>query len=200
MGFGRHIDNLIGKLKVGLGALKKILKIANFATRKNIMDGLINSHITYMLTLWGGAPAYKMDAIQKLQTEALRIVTKRKWEENNIRLISTRELLKQTGKLSVRQMAFYHTVMQVKKVLTNEQPEYLYRKLTENVTTHKYDLRGRAEKRSLQKIGKAGNLTTKAFINRSIEDYNRLPINLREMPLGGFKKSVRLWTMNNVSI
>ena len=68
------------------------------------------------------------------------------------------------------------------------------------MTTHKYDLRGRTAKRSLQKIGKAGNLTTKAFINRSIEDYKRLPINIREIPLKGFKKSVRLWTMNNVSI
>ena len=105
----------MGKLKTGVKALKSISKIANFATRKNLMNGLITSRLSYMISLWGGIPNYRMEALQKIQTEAARLVTQTKWEVLGKKIFSTREQLKQVGLLSVNQMAYYHTAMQVKR-------------------------------------------------------------------------------------
>ena len=90
MGFESHINNLVGKLKTGIKALKLTSKIANFATRKNLLNGLITSRLTYMISLWGGTAEYRLDILQRLQTEALRITAKRKWEVIGEKLISTK--------------------------------------------------------------------------------------------------------------
>ena len=132
-------------MKTGIKALKAISKIANFTTRKNILNGVITSRLTYMIALWGGTAEYRLDKLQRLQTEALRITAKRRWEVVGRKLVSTRELLKQTGQLSVRQLKAYHTLTQVKKILTEQEPEYMYRRFTEN-SKHKYETRMNEEK------------------------------------------------------
>ena len=70
-----------------------------------------------MLPLFGGAPEYMLQAIQKKQNEAMRLVVKRKWSERGTKLMSTKELLKQCNYLSVKQMVYYHSVAMVHKTL-----------------------------------------------------------------------------------
>ena len=118
MGFEKHINTILEKLKTGIKALKALSDIANFTTRKNILNGVITLRLTYMIALWGGTAEYRLDKLQRLQTEALRITAKRKWVEVGRKLVSTKELLKQMGQLSVRQLKAYHTLTQVKKILT----------------------------------------------------------------------------------
>ena len=199
LGFGTHIDNLIEKLKTGVKALKSVAKIANFATRKNLMNCLITSRMTYGIALWGGIPAYRYEALQTIQNEAARIVTKRKWEIKGTKLMKTEEILKQAGQLSVRQLATYHTLMQIKKILTNRQPEYLYRRLSENVRTHTYSLRNRTPGDIIRSRTNL-SITKNSFIERGTEAWNKLPTQLREEPLKAFKKHLRSWVRTNVPI
>ena len=199
MGFGSHIDNITEKIKTGIKALKSIARISNFETRKNLMNGLITSRLIYMIGLWGGTAAYRLDTLQKLQTEALRLVTQRKWEIVGTKLISTRELLIQTGQLSVRQLQAYHTLTQVKKILINREPEYLYRKMTEENKPQRYETRG--NKRADLKVKETNSSLAKtSFRWRGAELYNRLPVELRNESLNIYKKKVKEWVKTNIKI
>ena len=86
-------DSLVKSLNKRIGALKSLSNMASFKTRLSICSALIMSKILYMLPLYCGAPAYMMKALQKQQTEALRIVTKRKWKNGGPSMVSTKELL-----------------------------------------------------------------------------------------------------------
>ena len=109
LGFGTFLmtgkSSVLSSLSKRIGALKSIAKVSNFKTRLSVCSSLVMSRILYMLPLFGGAPNYMLDALQKKQNEAMRLVTKRKWGDRG-QLISTRELLKQCNFLSVRQMVY----------------------------------------------------------------------------------------------
>ena len=198
MGFDKHIDMIVEKMKTGIKALKAISKIANFTTRKNILNGVITSRLTYMIALWGGTAEYRIDKLQRLQTEALRITAKRRWEVVGRKLVSTRELLKQTGQLSVRQLKAYHTLTQVKKILTEKEPEYMYRRLTEN-RKHKYSTRRNVD---VELIVPETNsrLAKLSFRWRGAELYNSLPREIRDETLTNFKTKTRAWVRENIEI
>ena len=118
--FGTNIFNgrssVISSLKIRIGALKRVSKIASFKTRLSVYMSLVISKILYVLPLYGGAPEYMMTALQRKMTEALKIVIWRKWEVRGHCLTSTAELLSQCGLLSVKQMVFYHSAAAVHKL------------------------------------------------------------------------------------
>jgi hypothetical protein len=88
------------------------------------------STILYILPLYAGCPEYLLTAIQTKQNEAMRQVTGRRWVVPGKQFVSTAELLKQCGWLSVHQLCFYATVLNVQKTLVHKTPEYLHDKLT----------------------------------------------------------------------
>ena len=119
--------------------------------------------------------------------------------------MSTEEQLNQTGQLSVRQLAVYHTAMQVKKILTHRQPEYLFRRLTgkEKTNTHRYLLRQKTRENRVEEIqlpDTRSSLLCKSFLYRGGEEYNKLPKELRDEPLKSFKKQIRIWVKENIPI
>ena len=87
--------------------------------------------------MYGGAPEYMLEALQKKQCEAMRLVTRRKWEVLGRRLTSTKELLRQCNYLSVRQMIYFYSVATVHKTMVHKTPEYLHKVLSSGVH-HRY--------------------------------------------------------------
>ena len=149
--------------------------------------------------MWGGIPAYRYEALQTIQNEAARLVTKRKWEVFGKKLLKNKEQLNQAGQLSVRQLASYHTMMHVKKILTYKQPEYLYRKLSENVILHDYNLRQRNDE-ELVVANTKSSLAMSSFVYRGIQGFNNLPKEIRDEPPKRFKKLLRTWVRDNIPI
>ena len=173
-------DSLVKSLNKRTGALKSLSKMASFKTRLSICSALIMSKILYMLPLYCGAPAYMMKALQKNQTEALRIVTNRKWKNRGQSLVSTKELLKQCNYMSVKQMAFYYSVAAVHKLLVNKQPEYLHQVVCEALTSgtkHRYPTS--AAGKQPVKPAKLMMANT-SFRWRASADYANLPLDLKE--------------------
>ena len=121
---GKH--SVINSLVRRINALKKVSKVATFKTRLCVCSSIVMSKILYMLPLYGGAPDYMLAAVQKKMTEAMRVVTRRRWEVVGRRLTSTAELLRQCGYLSVRQMVFYHSLVEVHKVVVQQAPAHLH--------------------------------------------------------------------------
>ena len=140
-------DSLIKTLNQRIGALKQIKKAASFKAKLNIANGIIMSKILYLLPLYGGCPEYLISAIQSKQTEAMRHVTGKRWVVPGRQYVSTAELLKECGWLSVRQLNFYTTVLTVHKTIINRIPELLYEKLTSGA---RYKTRG-ASRRILER-------------------------------------------------
>ena len=126
LGFGTYLlngkDSVIGNLGRRIGALKKIAKISSFRTRLSVCTSLVSSRIHYMLPLYCGYPDYMLSALQIKQNEAMRLVTRKKWEVAGLRLTSTRDLLRQCGYLSIRQMAYSYSVATVHKTLVHKEP------------------------------------------------------------------------------
>ena len=184
-----------------MGALKKISRIASFKTRLSVCTSLVMSKILYMLPLFSGCPDYMLAALQTKLNEAMRIVTKRKWEVLGLRLTSTKELLKQCGYLSVRQMASYHSISTVHKTIQNKQPEYLYQVLTEALRSgvhHRYPTTQAASIKV-----KAARLATanSSFRWRAASQYSQLPLTLQNEPsLDIFNSKLKEHTRKKVMI
>ena len=135
LGFGQFLmhekESVLSSLDKRIGALKQVSRIASFCTRLSVCTSLVLSRILYMLPLYSDCSDYMLSAIQAKQIEAMRIVTGQKWEVLGIRMTSTRELLKQCGYLSVKQMTYYYSVSIVHKIMKYKQPEYLHTVLSE---------------------------------------------------------------------
>ena len=87
------------------------------------MGDIFMSKLCYIITLWGGCDGYLMSALQIVQNKVMRSVC-RKGKRYPVKL-----MLKEMNWMSVRQVAFFQSVMQVRKVLNTKQPAYLYDRL-----------------------------------------------------------------------
>ena len=145
LGFATNIfygrGSVVSSLSTRIGALKRVSKVASYKTRLSVYSSLVISRILYVLPLYGGAPNYMITALQHKMNEAMRIVTKRKWDVCGCRLISTTELLNQCGFLSVKQMIYFHSVAAVHKLLVHGAPLYLHQVVTKTLASgvhHRY--------------------------------------------------------------
>jgi hypothetical protein len=120
-----HKGSLLNQLNSRLNGLKKVCVNASFGTKLMVANGVVMSKLSYLITLWGGAQQYLLNAIQIQQLAAARAVCGFacwRW--------SKRKLLDKLGWLSVRQLVFYHSVLQVHKTLQTGVPVSLYQALS----------------------------------------------------------------------
>ena len=113
-------ESLLKSLTTRLSALKKLGQVASLKTRKMIANGVFMSKLSYLISVWGGCEGYLVRSLQVIQNKVARVVTKKPWST------PTSILLSQCGWLSVRQLAMYHTVLLVYKVLKQTgSPRYI---------------------------------------------------------------------------
>ena len=183
LGFGNFLmtgkDSVVKSLNKRIGALKSTAKVSSFKTRLSVCSSLVISRILYMLPIFGGAPEYMLEALQKKQNEAMRLVTRRKWGERG-KLLSTKELLKQCNYLSVRQMVYYFSVATVHKTLKQEAPVYLHDMLCKTLNSgvkHRYPTRT-AGKRLVAEASLS--IANSSFRWRASTQFAALPAEIKE--------------------
>ena len=169
-----------------------VSRVSSFKNRKLIAEGIFMSKLTYLIPLWGGCCKYLLKALQVIQNRAARTVTRLGWDT------ATKDLLRQCGWLSVHQLAFYHSVLLVYKVVQNKSPQYLASMFD---TPYQYPTR-QADSGIIKHVGAPGSeLVRKSFRWRASEEYNLLPAEIRtSSKLLDFKKSAKKWIMENVEI
>ena len=205
LGFGQHLvegrNSLLCNLTRRINALKSISKVANFKTRLNVCSALIVSSIIYMLPVYGGAPDYMLAALQKKLNEAMRVVTRRRWEVLGRRLTTTADLLRQCGYMSIRQMAYYHSVALAHKVLLHEAPVHLHQILRRALTSgvqHEHDTRTAGTRTVAPARLAAANSSWRW---RAAAQYAALPAELRkEESLVAFLPALRRHTIMYVAV
>ena len=154
-----------------------------------------------MLPLFGGAPEYMLQAIQKKQNEAMRLVVKRKWSERGTKLMSTKELLKQCNYLSVKQMVYYHSVAMVHKTLKQQAPVYLHDVLLKAMTSgvrHRYPTRTSGKRVVAEASLSVANTS---FRWRAGAQYAALPANIKEeQNIKSFLIQLKRYTIEQIEI
>ena len=112
----KNEKSMVSTINLKINALKKISFNLDFRTRKMIANSLINSRFIYAVQLYGSAPDYVLRILQVQQNRAARIVTRQSYDT------STREVLRQIGWLSIKQLFFYHSLLLTFKVLQSGKP------------------------------------------------------------------------------
>ena len=179
-----------------INALFKISNFANFKTRKMVATGLILSTLTYIIQVYGGCSGYLLATLQVLQNKAARCVTRLPW------MTPTSTLLTQCGWLSIKQLIMYHSLVLIYKVKMDKKPDYIYQ--------HIGDMQGRNTRQEAERVG--NNLlrdvrnmeketAKRTFIPRTIEDWNSLPVRLREInSITLFKKELKQWIRESIPV
>ena len=104
---------------------------------------------------------------------------------------SKRRLLKRVDLMSVRQLIFFHTVLQAHKTLSTGVPRPLCAALS---TSHPY--RTRTATRGNIRLGEAdSSLTT--FKYRAMKFYNIVPGTVKTGSLPTVKRKLKQWTLEN---
>ena len=194
MKFAEHIVNskesLLCSINQRIGALKLIAKVANFKTRKMIANGIFMSKLIYLIELWGGSSKYLMKALQKAQNRAARFVTKLDWNT------TTGELLRQCGWLSVQQLAVYHSVVMVYKVILNKSPKHLY-----SMFSSTYSYKTRQAHNEMLRHTRKPHLDITKHRWRAAMHYNQLPLGVKSAAsVEQFKKKAKSWIRLNISL
>ena len=117
-------ESLMNQLTSRINGLRKVCNNASFQTRCMIANGIVMSKIVYLINIWGGAQQYLINALQVQQLVAARAVCGPgcwRW--------SRAKLLNRTGWLSVRQLVFFHAVLQIFKTMKTGVPRPLYESL-----------------------------------------------------------------------
>ena len=194
--FNKHIrdheKSMSSVLFSKLNALKKISISASFKNRKMIAEGIIMSNILYVITVYGASDEYLLNHLQVIQNNAARCVTRLGW---NARVT---ELLSQCGWMSVRQLVYYHTLIQVFKIRRDGKPTYLYRKLSAQFDPRTRLAVGNGIRGTLKIKSEERR---KSFIPRAIRTWNSLPVSLRKIDkINEFKKQLNMYVKKNVKV
>ena len=106
-------------------------------------------------------------------------------------------LLSQVGWLSVNQLIFYHSVLQIYKVNKSQTPKYLDNMFS---WTFNYNTR-QAVGGLIRLVGKPKlDITRNSFRWRAANQFNQLPAEIRTYPtLASFKIKAKTWLTENVS-
>ena len=159
-----------------------------------VANGIFLSKLIFQISLWGGAEGYLLQSLQIVQNKAARLVTRRS------RYTPVVELLRHCGWLSVRQLAYYHSTVQIYKSLQSTYPKYIHNKLS---TEFPYNTR-LAESQAVRMGSEFQvklELTKKSFMNRATCNYNQLPTYIRQVAsIEAFKKKLKIWVSENIPV
>ena len=147
------------------------------------------SKLVYLITLWGGAQQYLMNALQVQQLVAARAVCGVgcwRW--------SKRKLLDKVGWLSVRQLVFFHTVLQAHKTLKSGVPKPLHQALS-----GQYPYQTRRATSGMIRQGEEYKAQS-SFRYRATQCCNQVPASVRVGTLATVKRKLKQWIKSNIPI
>ena len=147
------------------------------------------SIITYMIVIWGGTEDYIIRSAQVMQNKAAKLVTR------TFDLYTpTRVLLRQCGWLSVRQLIFSHSVLQIWKTGRSLKQWHIHSNLIESRTRS-------ASIGNLRIPVTTTALAAKSFMVRAPNFWNETPPEIRACEsLNTFKKNLKEFIILKVPI
>lgn len=172
--WNEHIDYVTKKIRSLIPIFKNINKILHDDQIKIVYSALVESHLNYGITAWGGVLDQHLRKLQVAQKYILKVMAKKTYT------FPTDALYKETKTLDIRQLYCIRTLIkQYKK--TSELAHH----------THSYQTR--------HKKNAVLPKTKKSILQRSFKYigpklYNYIPESIKTLPFHIFKKKVKNWT------
>ena len=112
---------------------------------------------------------------------------------------SRKKLLDRLNWLSIRQLIYYHTVLQAQKIINSGKPAAIHDSIS---TQHPYETRNAAigQIRFGENFRGDSSLVKASFKHRAVQYYNAVPTSIRTGSLATVKKKLRKWVKLNVPI
>ena len=181
-------QSLTRQLTSRLNGLLKVAQHASMSTRLMVANGIFMSKLSYLIQLWGGCDKYLVRSLQIVQNRAARVVTGKSW------YTPVRRLLEECRWLSVNQLIFYHTCLQVKKILLGGGPVYFKQKFC---THHPRETR----QATGGSIWRGQDWTSSSFSARGAQAYNTIPAYIRNSTsIPTFKSKLKKWVSSNITL
>ena len=185
---------MMNQLTSRVNGLKKIAINATFNTSLMVANGVVMSNLVYLITVWGGAQQYLLNGVQVQQLTAARTVcgiSSFFW--------SKKKLLNRVHWPSIRQLIFFHTVLQAHKTIKTGFPRVLNESIS---TTH--PIRTRSAAMGHIRFGETfrgqPNLVNLSFRHSTVQSYNLVPAHVRTGSIATVKNKLRKWVYQNVPI
>jgi len=185
--WSQHIQELCAKLSSKIGMLKRLKHLLPIDCLVRVYNAVVQPHIDYCLTVWGGAASVYIDRVQRLQNKAARIITG--VYDRDVNGVS---LVKRLGWQNVRERCNYLTCLLVFKSTHGLAPLYM-----QDMFTFSSALIGRPT-RSHHENNLYVPMPNLEMYRTSLQYrgaclWNSLPVNIKSAPtLASFKARYRL--------
>ena len=183
MNWRAHLETgkkaVLTSIRKHLGSLKQLGNQLPMHSKKLLAEGLLLSKFTYLITQWGGVSENYLTSAQRLQNQIAR------WVSGLPRRTRVSKLIETCGWLSISEMARYHCVVQIWKVVRLKRPLLFSEKLTMTDDNKIETSRSRLQ------------FTSEGFRWRSTDQWNQLPTDIRTIrSLPSFKRRVNTWILS----
>ena len=168
-----HIEQMCNKVSKMVSYLCRLRQYVNMSELKLIYNSIILPHFDYGDVIWQSASNNCLTQLQKIQNRAGRIILR----VNPYSHTSTSQIHSGLGWQMLHERQTIHLVLLTYKILNNMTPEYL--KDMFHFKSSPYSLRNQ-NTLSLPKPNT--NYCKRTFVYRASSEYNKLPLDLRQIP------------------
>ena len=161
--FNGHVEAVRANMRRGIAVLSRMRRLSSICLRRQVYYSLVNSHMVYMLSIYGSTYKTALDPLRRLQKRAKRIMTVSTLttEWNQVESLARVPSLDASYVVSLCRLKFYEC---------------------ERITrpTHKYSTRFKST--GNLSTPKANRTLAQTSVNaRFIKIYNELPVEIKEL-------------------
>ena len=180
--WNKHVQQLQKKLKDRLSGLRKVRFLVNMKHRKILAESIVQSVLTFCITVWGGTGKGNVEQLQVLQNETARIVL------NKPRRCHRETLFSMLNWLTVNQLVAFHRILAIYELKRTGEPEYLAQLvIKENI------------RRKIIIPNTNSSLLRRSLIVHGSELWNSIPEQLKQIETkSAFKRELKTWVLVNI--
>lgn len=179
-----HIKYLSRKCCGILVSLSHLRHFLPPQTLPDIVSALVISHIRYCLAVYGNGSAKNLASIQKILNFAARVISGRRKFDH---VSDVRDAL---GWLDSSQLFHYHSISLLHKIITTGEPECIASQISTNRDNPAH-ARTTRQDHHLQLPAIRTEAGRRRFLYRVSQQYNKLPVDLRNMVGAQFKTRLK---------
>ena len=174
-----HVNQSLTKAWKRIGIMRRLKLRLDRTSLQTIYFSFIRPILEYADVIWMNLSQYQKDQIEKVQNEAVRIVT------GCSKLVSLTDLNKESGWETLSERKYKHKLIFFLMV-NRLSPSYLNSLVPDTIgSTSSYSLR---DSHNIQNIACRTNLYLNSFLPSAFTDWNALPIDIRILgSLSAFK-------------
>ena len=189
--FSHHISTICSKLSRGIGILRRVKPLVPQDVLKQLYYAFIYSHFTYAITSYQSAYLNQTKKLSNLINKALKLIL-------NVSSLNA-AILKEKGFMDYEMTIEYFCCVNIYRVLMTDSHDFFRNKIVSFQIRHEHATRAA----NLELIDLPFYRLSKckrSFVYRGLGFWNKLPINLRNIPnnVSSFKRQMKSYIFDKI--